>query len=63
VAHYLELLEGAGLAGGLDKYAGDIARQRGSSPKLLALNPALATAVDSRLPAEVRIDSEAWGPR
>jgi len=63
LAHYLELLEGAGLVGGLDKYAGDVARQRGSSPKLLALNPALATAVDSRLPSEVRHDSEAWGRR
>ena len=44
LAHYLDLLGGAGLLTGLDRYSGSRARQRGSSPKLLALNNALVTA-------------------
>ncbi len=44
LAHYLDLLEGAGLIGGLQKYSGRKVRRRGSSPKLLALNTALMTA-------------------
>ncbi|HUT34159.1 MAG TPA: ATP-binding protein [Planctomycetota bacterium] len=44
LAHYLRLLEGAGLLAGLPKYAGQTVRQRASSPKLLALNTALMTA-------------------
>jgi hypothetical protein len=44
LAHYLELLAGAGLLTGLAKFAGDTARQRASSPKLQVLNTALMTA-------------------
>jgi len=44
LAHYLDLLEGAGLIAGLQKYSGRKLRRRGSSPKLLALNTALMTA-------------------
>jgi len=45
LAHYLNLLESAGLVAGLGKYSGSALRQRASSPKLLPLNTALATAV------------------
>ncbi|MEE9219596.1 MAG: ATP-binding protein [Acidobacteriota bacterium] len=45
LAHYLELLRGAGLLAGLQKYAGRKIRRRASSPKLLVLNTALMTAV------------------
>lgn len=41
LAHYLELLEGAGMVCGLQKYAGQVVRQRGSSPKLQVFNTAL----------------------
>jgi len=41
LAHYLDLLAGAGMVCGLPKYAGDVARSRGSSPKLQVLNTAL----------------------
>jgi predicted AAA+ superfamily ATPase len=41
LAHYLELLEGAGMVCGLQKYAGQAVRQRGSSPKLQVFNTAL----------------------
>ena len=44
LAHYLDLLSGAGLVTGLRKYAGGVARRRASSPKLQALNTALITA-------------------
>lgn len=45
LAHYLDLLHGAGLVAGLQKYAGEKVRQRGSSPKLQVLNTALMTAL------------------
>ena len=43
LAHYLDLLAGAGMVCGLPKFAGDAARTRGSSPKLQVLNTALMT--------------------
>lgn len=61
LAHYLHLLGGAWLLAGLEKYAGDIARSRASSPKLLALNTALISSQLGREFAEVRRDGEAWG--
>jgi uncharacterized protein len=45
LAHYLELLEGAGMVCGLQKYAGQAARQRGSSPKLQVFNTALMGSI------------------
>lgn len=41
---YLKLLSDAGLLGGLEKYAGDIVRQRGSIPKFQVYNNALLSA-------------------
>lgn len=41
LAHYLDLLEGAGMACGLPKYMGQVVRQRASSPKLQVFNNAL----------------------
>jgi len=61
LAHYLELLSGAGMVTGLQKYAGDEARQRGSSPKLQVLNTALMTAQAGLLPRDLRRDGELWG--
>ena len=61
LAHYLELLAGAGMVCGLQKYAGDAARSRGSSPKLQVLNTALASAVSGLTPAQARADREFWG--
>ncbi|MCC6198076.1 MAG: DUF4143 domain-containing protein, partial [Burkholderiales bacterium] len=45
LAHYLGLLAGAGLVCGIEKFSGDAARSRGSSPKLQVLNTALMTAL------------------
>jgi uncharacterized protein len=44
IAHYLRLLEAAGMVRGIEKYAGDMIRQRASSPKFQVLNTALMTA-------------------
>ena len=61
LAHYLELLKGAGLVMGLQKYAGDKARQRGSSPKLQVLNNALMTASRGISLEDTRKDGSKWG--
>jgi predicted AAA+ superfamily ATPase len=61
LAHYLELLQGAGMLAGLAKYSHGQARQRGSSPKLQALNTALMSAQDHRSLAEARNDGDYWG--
>ena len=61
LAHYLELLAGAGMLTGLPKYAGAAVRSRGSSPKLQVFNTALLTAQSGLAPAEARADREFWG--
>jgi predicted AAA+ superfamily ATPase len=61
LAHYLDLLSGAGMVCGLPKYAGDVARSRGSSPKLQVLNTALMTVTSDMTLAEARTDREFWG--
>jgi predicted AAA+ superfamily ATPase len=61
LAHYLDLLAGAGLMRALPKYAGDVARSRGSSPKLQVLNTALVTAMSGLTLADARADREFWG--
>jgi len=61
LAHYLNLLNGAGLLIGLPKYAGQRVRQRSSSPKLLVQNTALMTALSNRSFAEIQLDRDYWG--
>lgn len=61
LAHYLDLLAGAGLVCGLQKYAGDAARSRGSSPKLQVLNTALMTSSSGLTMSEAVADHEFWG--
>jgi len=61
LAHYLELLDGAGMIGGIQKFAGDEARRRGSSPKLQVYNTALMTAGLDLTREEARADSQLWG--
>ena len=61
LAHYLESLASAGLVTGLQKYAGDVARMRGSSPKLQVLNTALLTASSGMSLTEARGDHKFWG--
>ncbi|MDD2714842.1 MAG: ATP-binding protein [Candidatus Wallbacteria bacterium] len=47
LAHYLELLDSAGLLTGLQKFYGDAARTRSSSPKFMVYNTALLSALSS----------------
>lgn len=61
LAHYLDLLAGAGLVCGLQKYAGDVARIRGSSPKLTVYNNALLCATSGLDFEEAKADREFWG--
>src|SRR5712692_1654385 len=61
LAHYLDLLSGAGMLTGLPKYARQPVRQRGSSPKLQVLNTALITAQSGLTLDEARRDHEFWG--
>jgi predicted AAA+ superfamily ATPase len=61
LAHYLELLAGAGMLAGLPKYTGSVVRQRGSSPRLQVLNNALMTAQSGLTIDEAREAPATWG--
>lgn len=61
LAHYLELLGGAGLLTGLSKFARSPVRQRGSSPKLQVLNTALMSAQSGLAFEQAKEDREFWG--
>ncbi|MBW1743729.1 MAG: ATP-binding protein [Deltaproteobacteria bacterium] len=61
LAHYLSLLDGAGLLTGLQKYAGQRVRQRASSPKLQILNTALMTAQSDISLEEAKERADYWG--
>ena len=61
LAHYLDLLSGAGLVTGLQKYAGGAARRRSSSPKLQVFNTALITAQAGTTLKHAREDRTFWG--
>ncbi|MBW1981872.1 MAG: ATP-binding protein [Deltaproteobacteria bacterium] len=61
LAHYLNLLEGAGLVMGLQKYAGQQARRKSSSPKLLVLNTALMSALSGHTFQEAKTKPDFWG--
>ena len=61
LAHYLGLLDTAGLLAGLEKYAADVVRQRSSSPKFQVYNNALISAQRPEHFADVVHDPAAWG--
>jgi len=61
LAHYLELLSGAGMLCGITKYAGQQVRQRGSSPKFQVIDMALMSALAGQSFKAVRSDPELWG--
>ena len=61
LAHYLDLLEGAGLLAGLPKYAGQRFRQRASSPKLQVLNTALVSSQSLLSFEDAKQDKDFWG--
>lgn len=61
VAHYLDLLDAAGMATGLQKFAGDSARRRASSPKLQVHDTGLMTALAGVPFDAAHSDPEQWG--
>lgn len=61
LAHYLDLLAAVGMVRGLEKFAGEAVRRRGSSPKLQVLNTALMTATSGLTPEAALADREFRG--
>lgn len=61
LAHYLTLLDSAGLLGGVEKFSGDQIRQRQSSPKFQVHNTALISAQMPEVFSEIRAIPEKWG--
>lgn len=61
LSHYLELLDTAGLLGGIEKYAADIIRKRSSSPKFQVHNTALISAQRYEFFDEIRKNPKEWG--
>jgi predicted AAA+ superfamily ATPase len=61
LAHYLQLLESAGLLTGLEKYAGSIIRKRSSKPKFQVFNNALINAQMNDSFENVKSDHKIWG--
>jgi len=61
LANYLRLLSDSGLLGGLEKYAGDIIRKRGSSPKFQVYNNALITSQSGETYENAIISPKLWG--
>ena len=61
LAHYLDLLAGAGMVVGIPKFSGRRVRQRASSPKLQVLNTALMTAQSPLSFEETRRNRDYWG--
>lgn len=61
LAHYLELLSGAGLLCGLQKFAKQKIRQKGSSPKFCVYNTALLSAQSTKSFKDAKKDRIFWG--
>jgi predicted AAA+ superfamily ATPase len=61
LAHYLDLLSGAGMLTGIPKYSGKRVLQRASSPKLQVLNTALMSAQSGLSFESARQDRDFWG--
>ena len=61
LAHYLQLLSGAGMVTGLQKYSSQKFRRRSSSPKLQVVNNALITTQSAHTFVSAQQDREFWG--
>jgi uncharacterized protein len=61
LSHYLQLLDTAGLLAGLEKYSGNVMRQRGSIPKYQVHNMALISAQQNENFSEARSNPSLWG--
>ena len=61
LAHYVDLLAGAGLFTGLQKFANQSVRRKGSSPKFAVFNTALLSAQAGKNFLEAKADRAYWG--
>ena len=61
LSHYLDLLSGAGMLTGLQKYSLKKITEKASSPKLQVLNTALLSAQSDAGFEGTRVDHEKWG--
>jgi predicted AAA+ superfamily ATPase len=61
LAHYLKLLEGAGMIKGLEKFSPSIIRQRAASPKFQVFNMALMSALSPYRQKEILKQPEIYG--
>lgn len=61
LSHYLNLLDTAGLLGGIEKYSRDIIRKRSSSPKFQVHNTALISSQSNETFDEITADFAKWG--
>lgn len=61
LAHYLHLLDGAGLLTGISKYTGATIRSRKSSPRFQVFNNALMNCYRTENFSEAKSNSELWG--
>lgn len=61
LSHYLDLLSSASFLTGLQKYAGDEARKRGSPPKFNVFNMALMSAQTNYTFEQAQADRSHWG--
>jgi uncharacterized protein len=61
LAHYLELLNDAGLLGGIEKYSPNMIRKRASSPKFQVHNTAIMSGISSESLDTLLKNHEAWG--
>jgi len=61
LAHYLELLSGAWLLTGIEKYTNQKVRSKASSPKLQVMNTALMSAQSGKTFGEAMADKPFWG--
>jgi predicted AAA+ superfamily ATPase len=61
LSHYMELLDTAGLLGGIEKFAADVIRKRSSSPKFQVHNNALVSAQRNEFFGEIKKQPAEWG--
>jgi len=61
LAHYLQLLSDIGMLSGLEKYAEQGVRKRGSSPKFQVQNTALSTVTKNTTFYDVQHNPDEWG--
>jgi predicted AAA+ superfamily ATPase len=61
LSHYLDLLDTAGLLGGIEKYSKDAIRKRASIPKFMVHNTALISAQRNELFNEITAQPDQWG--